>query len=199
MPRSDCHPTRATWGARCGKSARRVLRGGTGTSDLVARLVPTHHNIDHDLLMKAVRKHAPDKWIVLYIERWLKAPAQDQEGNQTARERGTPQGGVISPLLANLFLHYTFDLWMLKKWKHLPFERYADDIIVHCRGRWEANLVRAGVENRLRECDLELHSEKTKLVYCKDSNRQESHPHEKFDFLGSSVLQKHTDKEFIMN
>jgi len=91
---------------------------------------------------------------------------------------------VISPLLANLFLHYTFDLWMLKKWKHLPFERYADDIIVHCRGRWEANLVRAGVENRLRECGLELHSEKTKLVYCKDSNRQESHPHEKFDFLG---------------
>jgi RNA-directed DNA polymerase len=92
--------------------------------------------------------------------------------------------GVISPLLANLFLHYTFDLWMLRKWKHLPFERYADDIIVHCRGKWEANLVRAGVENRLRECGLELHSEKTKLVYCKDSNRQERHPHEKFDFLG---------------
>jgi RNA-directed DNA polymerase len=91
---------------------------------------------------------------------------------------------VISPLLANLFLHYTFDRWMLKKWKHLPFERYADDIIVHCRAEWEANLVRAGVEKRLRECGLELHSEKTKLVYCKDSNRQESHPHEKFDFLG---------------
>ena len=134
--------------------------------------------------MKAVRKHAKEKWIVLYIERWLKAPAQDEEGNLTARERGTPQGGVISPLLANLFLHYTFDRWMLKKWKHLPFERYADDIIVHCRAEWEANLVRAGVENRLRECGLELHSEKTKLVYCKDSNRQESHPHEKFDFLG---------------
>jgi RNA-directed DNA polymerase len=141
-------------------------------------------NIDHDLLMKAVRKHAKDRWIVLYIERWLKAPAQDQEGNLTARERGTPQGGVISPLLANLYLHYAFDQWMLKKWSHLPFERYADDIIVHCRGKWEANLVRAGVENRLRECGLELHLEKTKLVYCRDSNRQESHPHEKFDFLG---------------
>jgi RNA-directed DNA polymerase len=134
--------------------------------------------------MKAVRKHAKDKWIVLYIERWLKAPAQDEEGNLTARARGTPQGGVISPLLANLYLHYAFDLWMLKKWKHLPFERYADDIIVHCRGRGEANLVRAGVEKRLRECGLELHSEKTKLVYCKDSNRQENHPHEKFNFLG---------------
>ena len=125
-----------------------------------------------------------DKWIILYIERWLNAPAQDAEGNLLKRERGTPQGGVISPLLANLFLHYTFDLWMLRKWKHLPFERYADDIIVHCRGKWEANLVRAGVEHRLRECGLELPSEKTKLVYCKDSNRQERHPHEKFDFLG---------------
>jgi RNA-directed DNA polymerase len=141
-------------------------------------------NLDHDLMMRAVRKHVKDKWIILYIERWLNAPAQDAEGNLLKRERGTPQGGVISPLLANLFLHYTFDLWMLRKWKHLPFERYADDIIVHCRGKWEANLVRAGVEHRLRECGLELHSEKTKLVYCKDSNRQERHPHEKFDFLG---------------
>ena len=141
-------------------------------------------NLDHDLMMRAVRKHVKDKWIILYIERWLNAPAQDAEGNLLKRERGTPQGGVISPLLANLFLHYTFDLWMLRKWKHLPFERYADDIIVHCRGKWEANLVRAGVEHRLRECGLELPSEKTKLVYCKDSNRQERHPHEKFDFLG---------------
>lgn len=141
-------------------------------------------NLDHDLMMRAVRKHVKDKWIVLYIERWLKAPMQDEEGKLSLRERGTPQGGVISPLLANLFLHYAFDLWMLKKWKHLPFERYADDIIVHCRGRWEANLVRAGVEKRLQECGLELHPEKTKLVYCKDANRQESHTHEKFDFLG---------------
>jgi RNA-directed DNA polymerase len=92
--------------------------------------------------------------------------------------------GVISPLLANLFLHYAFDLWMLKKWKHLPFERYADDIIVHCRAEWEANMVRAGMEARLKECGLQLHPEKTKLVYCKDANRQESHPNEPFDFLG---------------
>jgi len=141
-------------------------------------------NIDHDLMMRAVRKHVRDKWMVLYIERWLKVAAQDEEGKLSPRERGTPQGGVISPLLANLFLHYAFDLWMLKKWRHLPFERYADDIIVHCRSKWEANLVRAGVEKRLQECGLELHPEKTKLVYCKDTNRQESHPNEKFDFLG---------------
>jgi len=118
------------------------------------------------------------------IERWLKAPAQDETGNLLKRERGTPQGGVISPLLANLFLHYAFDLWMRRKWKHLPFERYADDIIVHCRAKWEAELVRVGVTARLKECGLELHPEKTKIVYCKDANRQGSHPNETFDFLG---------------
>jgi RNA-directed DNA polymerase len=123
-------------------------------------------NLDHDLLMRAVKKHVKDKWIVLYIERWLKAPAQDGAGSLHPRDCGTPQGGVISPLLANLFLHYAFDVWMLRKWKHLPFERYADDIIVHCRAKWEANMVRAGIEARLKECGLQLHPEKTKLVYC---------------------------------
>jgi RNA-directed DNA polymerase len=141
-------------------------------------------NLDHDLMMRAVRKHAKGKWVVLYIERWLKAPAQDEQGDLRKRERGTPQGGVISPLLANLFLHYGFDLWMRRQWKHLPFERYADDVIVHCRAKWEAELVRKGIGRRLNECKLELHPEKTKLVYCKDSNRQESHLHEQFDFLG---------------
>lgn len=141
-------------------------------------------NLNHDLMMRAVRKHVKEKWMVLYIERWLKAPAQDESVHLTMRECGTPQGGVISPLLANLFLHYAFDQWMLRKWKHLPFERYADDLIIHCRSEREANLVRVGVEKRLRECGLELHPEKTKLVYCKDSNRQEDHPHEQFDFLG---------------
>src|SRR5206468_2443247 len=98
------HLTRATWGARCGKSARRVLRGGTGTSDLVARLVPTHHNLSQDLLIRAVKKHAKERWIVLYIERWLKAPMQEEDGRLVPRGKGTPQGGVASPLLANLFL-----------------------------------------------------------------------------------------------
>src|SRR5437016_5015732 len=141
-------------------------------------------NLDHELMMRAVKKHAKEQWAVLYIERWLKAPAQDEAGNLLKRERGTPQGGVISPLLANLFLHYAFDLWMRRKWKHLPFERYADDIIVHCRAKREAELVRAGVAARLKECGLELHPEKTKIVYCKDANRQGSHLNETFDFLG---------------
>ena len=114
-------------------------------------------NIDHELLMRAVRKHAKDPWAVLYISRWLKAPAQDEEGRLTERGKGTPQGGVISPLLANLFLHYAFDGWMRKKYPQLPFERYADDAIVHCRTEAEAIEVRTAIAARMEECRLELH------------------------------------------
>ena len=141
-------------------------------------------NIDHDLLMRAVQKHAKDKWVVLYIERWLKAPAQEEEGHMTERGKGTPQGGVISPLLANLFLHYAFDLWMQRTYPHLPFERYADDAIVHCRTEAEAQEVRRAIAVRMQECRLELHPEKTKIVYCKDDDRRGTYLNERFDFLG---------------
>ena len=129
-------------------------------------------NIDHELLMRAVRKHAQDSWVVLYISRWLTAPAQDGEGQLTERGKGTPQGGVISPLLANLFLHYAFDVWMRSKYPQLPFERYADDAIVHCRTETEAQEVRAAIAARMEECRLELHPVKTKIVYCKDDDRR---------------------------
>jgi len=141
-------------------------------------------NIDHDLLMRAVKKHAKDKWMVLYIERWLKAPAQAEDGHVTERGKGTPQGGVASPLLANLFLHYAFDRWMQRTYPHLPFERYADDAIVHCRTETEAQEVRRAIAERMQECRLELHPEKTKIVYCKDDDRRGTYPHEQFDFLG---------------
>ena len=141
-------------------------------------------NIDHELLMRAVRKHAKDKWVVLYIERWLKAPVQEEDGTLVPREKGTPQGGVISPLLANLFLHYAFDEWMRRSYPQLPFERYADDAIVHCRTEREARQVRAAIAVRLQKCRLELHPEKTKVVYCKDDDRRGNYPNEKFDFLG---------------
>jgi RNA-directed DNA polymerase len=150
-------------------------------------------NLDHDLMMRAVRKHAKEKWVELYVERWLKAPAQDEAGHLLKRDRGTPQGGVISPLLANLFLHYAFDLWMRRNWKHLPFERYADDIVVHCRTEREANTVRVNVAARLKKCGLELHPEKTKVVYCKDSNRTGTHQNEKFDFLGYTFRPRKAD------
>ncbi len=141
-------------------------------------------NISHELMMRAVRKHAREKWVVLYIERWLKAPAQDEHGGLTPRDKGTPQGGVISPLLANLFLHYAFDQWMARQHPDLPFERYADDAIVHCRSREEAERVREEITRRLAECELELNAQKTKIVYCKDEDRRGNHEHEKFTFLG---------------
>ena len=141
-------------------------------------------NIDHDLLMRAVRKHTNCKWVLLYIERWLNAPAQLEEGSLINRDKGTPQGGVISPLLANLFLHYAFDTWMKRHYPQIPFERYADDGICHCRSKAEAERLRVAIEKRFAECGLELNLQKTKIVYCKEDDRRGNYPEQKFDFLG---------------
>ena len=140
--------------------------------------------INHDLLMRAVRKHTDCKWVLLYIERWLKAPAQLADGSLIHRDKGTPQGGVISPLLANLFLHYAFDTWMKRQYPQIPFERYADDGICHCRSKDEAERLRVAIERRFAECGLELNLQKTKIVYCKDDGRRGNYPEQKFDFLG---------------
>ena len=147
-------------------------------------------NIPHELLMRAVRKHAPEKWIVLYVERWLKAPAQDEEGNRVVREKGTPQGGVISPLLANLFLHYAFDRWMAERYPQNPFARYADDVVVHCPTRENAEQLCAVIIQRLAECGLEVNRQKTKLVYCKDANRLENHEHERDLLSWASIFDR---------
>jgi RNA-directed DNA polymerase len=138
-------------------------------------VVASFDNIPQDLLIRAVKKHAKEQWMVLYIERWLKAPVQEEDGQWVPREKGTPQGGVISPLLANLFLHYAFDRWMAKRYPQLPFEGFADDAIVHCRTEVEAQEVRAAIAARLLECGLELHPEKTKVVYCKDDDRRRTY------------------------
>ena len=140
-------------------------------------------NLPHDLLMKAVRRHVKCEWAVLYIERWLTAP-MEKDGKLIARTRGTPQGGVISPILSNLFLHYAFDLWMTREHPHLPWCRYADDGLVHCRSWREAEAVMAKLQARLAECGLEMHPTKTKIVYCKDERRKATHPNVTFDFLG---------------
>jgi group II intron reverse transcriptase/maturase len=141
-------------------------------------------NIDHELLMRAVRKHTDSKWIRLYIERWLTAPVQMPDGTLVKSGKGTPQGGVVSPLLANLFLHYAFDLWMQRKQPHIPFERYADDVVCHCVSKAQAEWLLASIEKRLTDCKLELNLEKTKIVYCKDDRRKGNYPRVKFDFLG---------------
>jgi group II intron reverse transcriptase/maturase len=141
-------------------------------------------NIDHALLLRAVRKHVTCAWALLYIERWLKAPIVQEDETTIARDRGTPQGGVVSPILANTFLHYAFDLWMARTYPDLPWCRYADDGLVHCRSEKEALALKAALQARLAECHLELHPTKTRIVYCRDGRRRREYPNVKFDFLG---------------
>jgi group II intron reverse transcriptase/maturase len=141
-------------------------------------------NIDHELLLRAVRKHVQCKWALLYIERWLNAPMELEDGTRVERTRGTPQGGVVSPILANLFMHYTFDLWMARTFPELPWCRYADDGLVHCRVEHEAERVKAALQARLAECHLEMHPTKTRITYCRDDKRRGKYPNIKFDFLG---------------
>lgn len=141
-------------------------------------------SIDWELMLKAVRHHTDCPWVLLYVERWLKAPMQMEDGSVVARTTGTPQGGVISPLLANLFLHHAFDMWMARQFPRVPFERYADDAICHCRSEAEARVLQDALAARLAECKLMLHPEKTKIVYCKDVNRKGDFPVIRFDFLG---------------
>jgi len=152
-------------------------------------------NLDHDLVIQSVKKFTDEKWILLYIGRWLKAPAQSEDGTLTPRDKGTPQGGVISPLLANIFLHFSFDTPMKENFPDVPFERYADDVIVHCKSERQALFVKSFIEEKLAGCKLELHPEKTKIVYCKDDARQGSYPDEKFDFLGYTFRARQVKKE----
>jgi RNA-directed DNA polymerase len=140
--------------------------------------------LDHELVMRAVRKHTEQAWVVLYVQRWLEAPMQREDGSLVARDRGSPQGSAISPLLANLFMHYAFDSWMRREFPAIGFERYCDDAVVHCRSERQARYVREAIAKRLAECRLELSVEKTRIVYCKDELRKGSHEHERFDFLG---------------
>ncbi len=140
-------------------------------------------NIDHELMMKAVRYYTQEKWILLYVERWLKAGVMKDTGAES-RDKGTPQGGVISPLLSNIFLHFTFDKWMEKNFPYIKFERYCDDIIVHCASIKQAEFLKQKISQRLTECKLELNADKTQIVYCPKGQRRERHDQTSFDFLG---------------
>jgi RNA-directed DNA polymerase len=139
------------------------------------------------LVLKAVAHHTDQAWILLYVRRWLQAPLQRQDGTLVARDRGTPQGSAISPLLANLFMHYAFDAWMVREFPNVGFERYCDDAVVHCRSERQARFLRGAIAARLAQVGLELHPDKTRIVYCKDADRTGSYEHEKFTFLGYEV------------
>jgi group II intron reverse transcriptase/maturase len=141
-------------------------------------------SLDHDLVMRAVEHHTDKAWVRLYISRWLRAPVQMPDGTLAERCKGTPQGGVVSPLLANLFMHYAFDLWMQRTFPAVQFERYADDVLVHVASEEQAVTVLAAIRSRLEECKLELHPVKTRIVYCQDSDRRAEHENISFDFLG---------------
>ena len=181
------HPD--SYGYRPGKSAKQALaitRQRCWRYDWVVEfdIKGAFDNLDRDLLMKAVRTHIKDRWMLLYIERWLKAPFETADGMLVHREKGTPQGGVVSPTLMNLFMHYAFDRWMQKTHPQCPFARYADDAVVHCRSQAEAERVLAEIGERLAHCKLMMHPAKSKVVYCKDSNRRGEYPQVQFTFLG---------------
>jgi RNA-directed DNA polymerase len=177
-----------SYGYRPGKSAHAAVaqaRRRCWTYDWVVDLdiKGFFDNLPHDLVERAVARHTTLPWVRLYVARWLRAPVQRPDGTQEQRDKGTPQGGVISPFLANLFLHYALDRWLQREYPIVPFERYADDMILHCRREQEAQRVLAAVRERLAACGLELHPTKTRIVYCKDGRRRRQSEHVSFDFL----------------
>jgi len=178
-----------SYGYRAGKSAHQALevtRKRCWKYDWVLEydIRGLFDNIDHGLLLKALRHHTDNKWVLLYVERWLTAPMQKRDGSLISREVGAPQGGPLSPVLSNLFLHYPLDNWLATRYKSIPFCRYADDGIIHCRTRKQAVYLHQQITDRLIECGLEIHPEKTRIVYCKDANRTGDDDNIQFDFLG---------------
>jgi RNA-directed DNA polymerase len=178
-----------SYGYRPGRSAKQALgrcRERCWKNDWVIDLDirKFFDTIPHSLIVKAVRRHTQLEWLLLYVERWLKAPLRREDGELVARDRGSPQGSAISPLLANLFMHYCFDSWMVRKFPDVSFERYCDDVVIHCVSRRQAEYVKDAIGCRLAECELEMHPEKTRIVYCKDGRRPGSYEHTGFKFLG---------------
>ncbi len=178
-----------SYGYRKGKSAHQALaktRERCWSCDWVIDLdiKGFFDNLSHDLVMKAVRKHTDIPWVLMYIQRWLEAPTQDGSGISANRTKGTPQGGVISPLLANLFMHYAFDKWMSREFSTIKFERYADDVVIHAVTEAQAKFILNALHARMRDCGLSLHPDKTKIVYCQDGKRKKKYHTTEFDFLG---------------
>lgn len=197
-----------SYGYRSGKNAHQALesvRKNCWKTDWVldVDIKGFFDNIDHSKLMLALEKHVPEKWVQLYIRRWLETPVMTKSGKLVDKQgKGTPQGGVISPLLANLFLHYALDKWLEKTDQRVRFTRYADDVILHCQGQAHTEQTLKALRERMHESGLELHPEKTKIVYCRDFRRTGDYPVVKFDFLGYSfqprtAKSKKTGKLFL--
>jgi group II intron reverse transcriptase/maturase len=187
-----------SYGYRPGKNAHQALAAVRENSRVLDWVIDLDikgffDNIDHTKLMLAIEKHVSEKWCLMYIKRWLTTPVQTKTGELVQKQgKGTPQGGVLSPLLANLFLHYAMDKWLEQTHPAVKYVRYADDAILHCKSKVQADYVLDNLNNRMMQCGLELHPDKTKLVYCKDYRRQGEHEHVKFDFLGYSFQPRTT-------
>lgn len=159
-------------------------------------------NINHSLLHKALLRHTQESWILMYIKRWLEVPYERESGELIERTQGVPQGSVIGPVLANLFLHYAFDTWITRNYPAVPFERYADDTICHCKTQEHAVAMQRAIQDRLKACGLELNENKTRIVYCKDSNRKANAEQVQFDFLGYSFRPRKAEsqaKEYFLS
>jgi RNA-directed DNA polymerase len=177
-----------SYGYRPGRSAHqalRVCRERCWRADWVLDMdiQAFFDSVPWELVLKAVAHHTDLRWVLLYVERWLKAPLQREDGSLVWRDRGTPQGSAISPLLVNMFMHYAFDAWMAREYPAVQFERYSDDVIVHARSERQALQLRAAIAERLAGCGLQLNERKTRVVYCKDDDRRGSYEHTSFDFL----------------
>ena len=184
------HPD--SYGYRPGKSAHQALKTAKGRCSRRSWVLDMDirgffEEINHDLLMRAVRRHVKESWQLMYIQRWLTAPVQHGDGRLEEKCKGTPQGGVISPLLANLFLHYVFDVWVEKNWPGIQFERYADDIVCHCTSEREAKGLKELLNDRFNQCGLTLHPVKTKITYCKGGWNKTRYDTVSFDFLGYTL------------
>jgi RNA-directed DNA polymerase len=189
------HPD--SYGYRPGRSpvdAVRVCRRRCFEKDWVVDLDVRSFfdSVPWDLMLKAVARHVTQEWVLLYVERWLKAPMQMPDGTLTRRTRGTPQGGPISPLIANLFLHYGLDMWLLREFPTVRFERFADDAVVHCVTERQAHQVREAIERRLDSVGLQLHPDKTRIVYCKDDRRRLDYGQVTFTFCGYAFRPRKT-------
>ena len=188
-PRTGAIFHQDSYGYRPGRSqhdalaaCRKRCRSEDGVIDLDIRKF--FDSVDHDLMIKAVQGNTDQAWVVLYVKRWLTAPLQLPDGTLVARDRGTPQGSAVSPVLANLFMHYGFDRWLEREFPTVGFERYADDAVVHCVTERQAREVLAALSARMAEVGLELHPDKTKIVYCEDEDRRGRYSVTSFAFLG---------------
>jgi group II intron reverse transcriptase/maturase len=194
----------SSFGYRPGRSAHDAIKQCQDTCIKYAWVIDVDikgffDNINHDLMLQLLQQHTDEKWVLMYAQRWLKAGVEQEDGSIAARTKGTPQGGVISPLFANIYLHHALDKWMDEEHLQNRFERYADDIVIHCRSKEEAEQLLVKLKIRMQQYELELHADKTKIVYCKNYLRNEKHDNNSFTFLSYSFQPRTVKDKFGRN